>query len=79
MGHRLRLTVSEQRLLGRLFRERGNTVERKALVETMGADVYDFDYTNLDTIVSRLRQRAKKTIMHLPLHAIRDRGFVVAD
>jgi len=39
MGHRLRLTVSEQRLLGCLFRARGSTVERSALVEAMGADV----------------------------------------
>lgn len=79
VGHRLRLTVSERRLLERLFRERGNTVERKALVEAMGADVYDFDYGNLDTIVSRLRQRAKKASMHLPLHAIRGRGFTFSD
>lgn len=79
MGHRLRLTVSEQRLLGLLFRERGNTVERSALVEAMGADVYDFDYGNLDTILSRMRQRAKKANMHLPLHAIRGRGFVFPD
>jgi len=79
VGHRLRLTVSERRLLERLFRERGNTVERKALVEAMGADVYDFDYANLDTIVARLRQRAKKANMHLPLHAIRGRGFVFPD
>ncbi|WP_245314936.1 response regulator transcription factor [Labrys sp. WJW] len=78
-GHRLRLTTAEQRLLGRLFRERGHTVERKALVEAMGADVYDFDYANLDTIVGRLRQRAKKANMHLPLHAIRGRGFNFTD
>ncbi|WP_454815571.1 response regulator transcription factor [Labrys neptuniae] len=79
MGHRLRLTTSEQRILERLFRERGNTVERKALVEAMGADVYDFDYANLDTIVSRLRQRAKQANMHLPLHAIRGLGFTFAE
>lgn len=79
MGHRLRLTVSEQRLLGRLFRERGTIVERSSLVEAMGADIYDFDYGNLDTIVSRLRQRAKKANMHLPLHAIRGQGFTFTD
>ena len=79
LGHRLRLTVSERHLLARLFRERGNTVERSALVEAMGANIYDFDYGNLDTIVSRLRQRAKKANMHLPLHAIRGRGFFFPD
>jgi DNA-binding response OmpR family regulator len=79
LGHRLRLTASERRILERLFCERGNTVERSALVEAMGANIYDFDYGNLDTIVSRLRQRAKKADMHLPLHAIRSRGFLFPD
>ncbi|MGJ4860744.1 response regulator transcription factor [Labrys sp. La1] len=79
LGHRLRLTVSEQRLLGCLFRERGNTVERSVLVEAMGADVYDFNYAHLDTIVSRLRRRAKKSGMLLPLHAIRGLGFTFAE
>ncbi|QEN86048.1 response regulator transcription factor [Labrys sp. KNU-23] len=79
IGHRLRLTVSEQRLLGRLFRERGSTVERSALVAAMGADIYDFNYTHLDTIISRLRRRAQKSNMVLPLHAIRGLGFTFAD
>ena len=79
MGHRLRLTVSEGHLLGRLFRERGSAVERRALVEAMGEDIYDFNYAHLDTIVSRLRRRAKKSDMVLPLHAIRGQGFTFAD
>ena len=79
LGHRLRLTVSEQLLLGCLFRERGNTVERRALVEAMGADIYDFNYAHLDTIVSRLRRRANKSNMLLPLHAIRGQGFTFAE
>ncbi|MDZ5452229.1 response regulator transcription factor [Labrys sp. ZIDIC5] len=79
MGHRLRLTVSEQHLLGCLFRARGSTVVRSALVEAMGADVYDFNYTHLDTIVSRLRRRAEKSNMLLPLHAIRGQGFIFAE
>lgn len=79
MGHRLRLTVSEQRLLERLFSERGKTVERRALVEALGADVYDFNYAHLDTIVSRLRRRAEKLHMLIPLHAIRGLGFTFTD
>ncbi|MGJ4860735.1 response regulator transcription factor [Labrys sp. La1] len=79
LDHRLRLTVSEQRLLGCLFSERGNTVERSALIEAMGADVYDFNYAHLDTIISRLRRRAKKSGMLLPLHAIRGLGFTFAE
>ncbi|WP_454818613.1 response regulator transcription factor [Labrys neptuniae] len=79
LGRHLRLTVSEQRLLGCLFRARGSAAERSALVEAMGADVYDFNYAHLDTIVSRLRRRAKKLNMLLPLHAIRGQGFIFAE
>jgi two-component system response regulator PhoP len=79
MGHRLRLTTSERRLLDCLFSERGKTVDRRALVEAMGADVYDFNYAHLDTIVSRLRRRAQKSDMLLPLHAIRGLGFAFTD
>lgn len=79
MGHRLRLTTSERRFLGCLFVERGKTVERRTLVEAMGEDVHDFNYARLDTIASRLRRRAEKSSMRLPLHAIRGLGFAFAD
>jgi two-component system response regulator PhoP len=79
MGHRLRLTTSEQRFLGRLFSERGKTVTRRAIVEAMGADIYDFNYAHLDTIASRLRRRAEKSNMLIPLHAIRGEGFAFTD
>jgi two-component system response regulator PhoP len=75
LGHRLRLTASEKRFLARLFDERGKTVERRALVEALGADIYDFNYAQLDTLASRLRRRAEKCDMQLPLHAIRGQGF----
>ncbi|MDQ4678691.1 helix-turn-helix domain-containing protein, partial [Stenotrophomonas maltophilia group sp. RNC7] len=63
----------------RLLAERGATVERRELVEALGEDVYEFNYAHLDTIVSRLRRRAKKAGILLPLHAIRGRGFTFAD
>lgn len=79
MGHRLRLTTSEKRILELLLSERGKTVERRALVEAIGADVYDFNYGHLDTIVSRLRRKAKQSNMPLPLHVIRGLGFTFSD
>lgn len=79
MGHRLRLTTTEQRLLARLFVERGETIHRRALVEAIGEDVYEFNYNYLDTIVSRLRRRAKKAGMAPPLHAIRGIGFTFTE
>lgn len=79
MGHRLRLATSEKRILELLLKERGKTVERRALVEAIGADVYDFNYGHLDTIVSRLRRKAKQSDMPLPLHVVRGLGFTFAD
>jgi len=79
MGHRLRLTTSEHHFLTRLFSERGKTVARRAIVEAMGGDVYEFNYAHLDTIASRLRRRAEKSNMLIPLHAIRGEGFAFTD
>lgn len=78
LGNRLRLTSSEQRFLERLFLDRGDTVDRRALVEALGADVHDFNYGNLDTIASRLRRRAQKSGMQIPLHAVRGQGYAFA-
>lgn len=79
MGHRLRLTTSEHHFLTRLFAERGKTVVRRAIVEAMGGDVYEFNYAHLDTVASRLRRRAEKSNMLIPLHAIRGEGFAFTD
>jgi len=73
--NRLRLTTSERQLLERLFADQGTIVARQALVEALGEDIYEFNYAHLDTIVSRLRRRAQKVGISLPLHAIRGRGF----
>lgn len=78
-GRRLRLTTAERSILGRLFTERGKTVSRDALIEALDEDIYEFNYAHLDTIVSRLRQRAKRANMLLPLHAVRGKGFTFAD
>jgi len=79
LGHRLRLTTAEQRMLELLFRERGRVVNRAALVEALGEDVDDFDYIRLDIGFSRLRRRAAKAGMLLPLHTVRGLGFTFAN
>lgn len=61
--------------MGCLFGARGEVVGRHAIIEAIGGDVYDFNYAHLDTIVSRLRRRAGKNEMVLPLHAVRGLGF----
>lgn len=78
LGHRLRLTTAEQRMLALLFRERGKVVGRSALVEALGEDLYDFNYVRLDINISRLRRRAAKAGMLLPLHTVRGSGFTFA-
>lgn len=78
-GHSLRLTTSEQCLLGCLFSARGEIGERRATIVAMGGDIYDFDYAHLDTIVSRLRRRAQKHDMVLPLQAVRGQGFAFTE
>lgn len=78
LGHRLRLTTAEQQMLALLFRERGKVVERSALVEALGEDLYDFNYVRLDINISRLRRRAAKVGMLLPLHTVRGLGFTFA-
>lgn len=47
VGNRLRLTTVGQRFLGRSFIERGAAVERQALVEALGEDVYELNYAHL--------------------------------
>lgn len=79
LGHRLRLTTAEQRMLELLFQERGKVVDRATLVEALGEDVDDFNYVRLDISISRLRRRAEKASMLLPLHTVRGLGFTFAN
>ncbi|RLL64368.1 DNA-binding response regulator [Ochrobactrum soli] len=79
-GQKLRLTSTERCLLDRLFVACGELVERKVLVEeALGQDVFEFNDAHLNTIVARLRKRAMRAGMDLPLHTIRGRGFFFAD
>lgn len=75
LGHSLRLTSSEQLFLRCLFDERGRTVSRQTLIEAMSEDSNEFSYIHLDVIVSRLRKRAIKGNMILPLLTVRGIGF----
>jgi len=79
LGHRLALTESERCVLALLFKERGRPVERDAIVEALGEDIHEFDHSRLHVIVCRLRRRAEKASMRLPLHAVRGMGFCFAD
>lgn len=78
-GRQVRLTTSERGFLACLFRRRGTTVSRDELIRALGGDVFDFDDHRIDALASRLRRKAQKLGMRLPLHAVRGTGFVFAN
>jgi len=79
MDHRLHLTRSEQCILRCLLSKRGETFDRTALVEAMDEDIHEFNYARINTIISRLRRKAERAGMLLPLHTVRGSGFTFTD
>jgi DNA-binding response OmpR family regulator len=54
-------------------------VSRDDLIRALGGDVFDFDEHRIDAIASRLRRKAAKLGMRLPLHSVRGKGYVLAN
>jgi len=77
-GRQMVLTTSERAFLGCLFRQRGHAVSRDDLIRALGGDVFDFDEHRIDAIASRLRRKAAKLDMRLPVHSVRGTGYVFA-
>jgi DNA-binding response OmpR family regulator len=78
-GRQMALTTSERAFLGCLFGQRGTAVSRDDLIRALGGDVFDFDEHRIDAIASRLRRKAAKAGMRLPLHSVRGTGYVLAN
>ncbi|HWU52320.1 MAG TPA: Gfo/Idh/MocA family oxidoreductase [Tahibacter sp.] len=64
--------------IGYLFGQRGTAASRDDLIRALGGDVFDFDEHRIDAIASRLRRKAAKLGMRLPLHSVRGTGYVLA-
>lgn len=77
-GLEMKLTTSERAFMGCLFRRRGQTVSRDELILALGGDVFDFDGHRVDAIASRVRRKARKLGMRLPLYSVRGTGYVLA-
>ena len=78
-GRQMALTTSERAFLACLFGQRGTEASRDDLIRALGGDVFDFDEHRIDAIASRLRRKAAKLGMRLPLHAVRGKGYVLAN
>jgi len=78
-GRQMTLTTSERAFLGCLIGKCGTAVSRDDLIRALGGDVFDFDEHRIDAIASRLRRKAVKLGMHLPLHSVRGKGYVFAN
>lgn len=77
-GRRMTLTATERSFLGCLIQRRGSAVSRDDLIAALGGNVFDFDQHRIDAIASRLRRKADKLGMRLPLHSVRGTGYVFA-
>lgn len=76
-GRRMKLTTSERAFVGCLFRRQGTAVSRDELIRALGGDVFDFDGHRIDAIASRIRRKAEKLGMSLPLHSVRGTGYAL--
>ncbi|RYF08093.1 MAG: response regulator transcription factor [Comamonadaceae bacterium] len=76
-GRRMKLTTTERTFVACLFKSRGSAVSRDDLIRALGGDVFDFDGHRIDAIASRVRRKAEKQGMQLPLHAVRGTGYVL--
>lgn len=77
-GLEMKLTTSERAFMSCLFSRRGQTVSRDDLILALGGDVFDFDGHRVDAIASRVRRKARKLGMRLPLYSVRGTGYVLA-
>jgi two-component system response regulator PhoP len=75
----LALSEAERTILARLLERPGTPVSRKALIEVLTDQPWDFDPHRLDVLVHRLRGKVNSRFSQpLPLRAVRRIGYVFA-
>lgn len=75
-AERVALTVTESLLLKALLEQPGQPVSRDRLCECLPPGSHQDDTRRLDSILSRLRSKAKKdTGLNLPIHTLRNKGY----
>lgn len=76
---RVSLTVTESQLLKRLLDQIGQPVTRDTLCSCLPPGSRLDDTRRLDSILSRLRTKAKKEAgINLPIHTLRNKGYTFA-
>lgn len=71
------LTIKERQILMCLFDKAGEIVSREELVRALGEDVYNYDYSGLDALISRLRKKIAEQGLTFPLRTVRGKGFLL--
>lgn len=76
---RVSLTVTESLLLKTLIEQQGEPITRDALCGCLPPGSRQDDTRRLDSILSRLRSKAKKEAgVNLPIHTLRNKGYTFA-
>ncbi|HEX5394653.1 MAG TPA: response regulator transcription factor [Rhodocyclaceae bacterium] len=75
-GKGLSLTEQERAFVGCLWKSVGHPVSREDLAAAMDDNPYEYDFHRFETLVSRLRQKAKSLDMALPVRAVRGKGYM---
>ena len=78
-GCEMHLTTAERAFVGCLIAARGAPASRDELLESLGGNPRDADPHRIDVLVNRLRRKAASLGIALPLHAVRGRGYVLAN
>ena len=78
-GCQMHLTTAERAFVGCLIAARGAPASRDELLESLGDNPRDADPHRIDVLVNRLRRKAASLGIALPLHAVRGRGYVLAN
>ena len=60
-----------------LFDKAGEIVSREELVRALGEDVYNYDYSGLDALISRLRKKIAEQGLTFLLRTVRGNGFLL--
>lgn len=78
-GSEMHLTTAERAFVGCVIASRGAPASRDELLESLGDNPRDADPHRIDVLVNRLRRKAASLGIALPLHAVRGRGYVLAN
>ena len=76
-GNELPLTTAERTFLLCLLRVPGQPVSRDELISSLGSNPRYADPHRIDVLVNRLRSKATRSQMTLPLHSVRCKGYVL--